>query len=107
MCLLANVPESYDTEILQYLTDSTHRKELIAYIVERPSASQMSVELYDTTNESDDININNEIITKIENEQNLSPTFSEEGYCNAYIAHISSTGDMFNFLDLELQDWKS
>ena len=41
---------------------------------------KMSIELYDTSNDADDININNEIIEKIEKEKNLCPNLPEVSY---------------------------
>lgn len=98
-CSMTNVPESFDAETLQWFTDVVLGKDLIGYVVERPEAPglKMSIELYDTTNDNDDININSEVSSKIENDKHLSPKFPDKlgDTCNAYIAHISAEGDIF------------
>ena len=97
-CVLANVPVSYDPDVLQYLTDNTLDKDMIGFIVERPTEAgrKMTIELYDT-NESHDVNINNEIKEKIDNEKNLAPKLPDDigVLCSAYVVHISTNGDVY------------
>ncbi|XP_057309699.1 tudor domain-containing protein 7-like [Hydractinia symbiolongicarpus] len=97
-CSLSKVPESFDAEILQYLSEATLGEARIACIIERPSevGQKYHIELYDTTSDLD-VNLNCEIITKLEAEKDLSPKLPEigGGQCQAYIAHITLTGEFF------------
>ena len=89
---------SFPFFIIRHLTAS---RDLIGYKYQLYQVQKY--QLYDTTNENDKANINNEIIVKIENEQNPCPNFPENvgGHFNAYIAHISSERDEFIQISFE------
>jgi len=103
-CTLADVPQSYDPEILQYLSNTTLSEPRIACIIKRPSKdsddNNFVVELLDTSSEGEGdgyVNINKELIHKIEAENDLLPALPKvnEGQSQAYITHISSEGDFY------------